>query len=124
MCNRVTKAMRRPSEWKENGRRYSLDCKENTAGRFLLCSVIDEDGKKRKLFFPEGRGLITGWTLLAKDLRGFGLKASLETRPSDETKFLEEEKNPRETKFQREEKIPREDIKHGYSFAETLKKGG
>ena len=47
-------------EWRENGRRYSLELKKNDARRFLLCSVADADGKKYHLFFLEGNGLING----------------------------------------------------------------
>ena len=55
-------------EWRENGRRYSLELKKNDAGCFLLFSVADADGKRHRLFFPEGNGLINGWTLLVEAL--------------------------------------------------------
>ena len=45
-------------EWWENGRRYSLESNKNVAGRFILCSVADEDRKRHRLFFPEGNGLV------------------------------------------------------------------
>ena len=35
--------------------------KEN--GRFIIWSVADVDGKRHRLFFPEGNGRINGWTL-------------------------------------------------------------
>ena len=38
-------------------------------GGFLLCSVTDGKEKRRKIFFPEGRGLVNGWALLAKKLK-------------------------------------------------------
>ena len=63
-------------EWWENGRRYSLDLKENAAGRFILCSVADEDGKRHRMFFPEGGGLVNGWTLLGEALQDMGFKVS------------------------------------------------
>ena len=63
-------------EWWENGRRYSLDLKENAAWRFILCSVADEDGKRHRLFFPEGGGLVNGWTLLGEALQDMGFKVS------------------------------------------------
>ena len=47
-------------EWRENGRRYSLELRKNDHGRFILCSVADLDGKRHLLFFPEGNGLING----------------------------------------------------------------
>ena len=73
-------------EWRENGRRYSLELKKNNAGRFLLCLVADADGKRHRLFFPEGNGLINGWTLLVEALQDMGTKASRrEKRKPDET---------------------------------------
>ena len=63
-------------EWWENGRRYSLESKENVVGRFILCSVADEDGKRHRLFFPEGNGLVNGWTLLGEALQDMGFKVS------------------------------------------------
>ena len=63
-------------EWWENGRRYSLELKENDVGRFILCSVADEDGKRHRLFFPEGDGLVNGWTLLGEALQDMGFKVS------------------------------------------------
>lgn len=41
--------------WKENGRSYSLVCRENRARIFILCTVIDADGN-RNIFIPEGGG--------------------------------------------------------------------
>ena len=63
-------------EWWENGRRYSLESKENAAGRFILCSVADEDGKRHRLFFPEGKGLVNSWILLGEALQDMGFKVS------------------------------------------------
>ena len=63
-------------EWWENGRRYSLELKENAVGRFILCSVADEDGKRHRLFFPEGDSLVNGWTLLGEALQDMGFKVS------------------------------------------------
>ena len=63
-------------EWWENGRRYTLELKENDAGCFIQCSVDDEDGKRHRLFFPEGDGLVNGWTLLEDALQDLGFKRS------------------------------------------------
>ena len=63
-------------EWRENGRRYSLESKENVAGRFIQCSVADEDGKRHRLFFSEGDGLVNGWALLGEALQHMGFKVS------------------------------------------------
>ena len=35
-------------------------------GRFILSSVRDEEGKRYRLIFPEGKGLVKGWLLLAE----------------------------------------------------------
>ena len=61
-------------EWRENGRRYSLELRKNDVGCFILCSVADVDGKRHRLFFPEGNGLINGWTLLEEALQDIGTK--------------------------------------------------
>ena len=60
--------------WCENGRRYSLEMGKNEHGRFLLCSVTDLDGKRHRLLFLEGNGLINGWTMLEKALQALGHK--------------------------------------------------
>ena len=39
-------------EWRENGRRYSLEIRKNAGGRFILCSVADLDGRWHRLSFP------------------------------------------------------------------------
>ena len=61
-------------DWKENGRRYSMEYKENDVGRFLLCLVTDANGKRHRLFFPEENGLLNGWTVLAKALKMWELR--------------------------------------------------
>ena len=80
-CCRVFVPARRPFEWRENGRYFRLESKENSAERFLLCSVIDAEGKRHRLIFPEGRGILNGWTLLAEKIRGLGFKALQENKP-------------------------------------------
>ena len=54
-----------PSDWK---------IMRTRAGCFLLCPVIDGDGKRHRLFFPKGRGLIKGWKLLGEKLKDLGIK--------------------------------------------------
>ena len=56
-------------EWRENERRYSLKLRKNEGGRYILCSVADLDGKWHVLSFPEGNGLINGWSLLVEALQ-------------------------------------------------------
>ena len=59
--------VKRCFEWKENGRSYRLENRENKVGCFLLCSVTDRDGKRHRLFFPEGKDFIKGWSILEKN---------------------------------------------------------
>ena len=54
---------RRGYGWKENGRSFSMVYKRNDAGYFILCSVLDVDGKGHCLFSPEGKGQLNGWGL-------------------------------------------------------------
>ena len=60
--------------WCENGRRYSLEMRKNHYGRFLLCSVKDLDGRKHRLIFPEGNGMLNGWIMLEGALQDLGFK--------------------------------------------------
>ena len=79
-CCRDSYSARSSFDWKENGRAYGLDCRANDAGRYLLCSATDAKGKRHKLFFPEGRGLFKGWSLLAKKIQGLGLRSMQEEK--------------------------------------------
>ena len=49
---RETNKNSRGLEWRENGKRYSLELKKNDASRFLICLVADADGKRHRPFFP------------------------------------------------------------------------
>ena len=62
--------------WEEGGRKYRLERRSNEAGRFLLCSVRDLEAKRFSLIFPEGKGLIGGWNILAEKLREIGVVPS------------------------------------------------
>ena len=64
----------RGMEWKENGRRYSPELRKNDGGRFILCSVVDLEGKRHQLCFPKGNGLINWWTLLEEAIQIMGTK--------------------------------------------------
>ena len=81
-CCRVDVPARRPFEWRENGRFFRLESKVNTAGRFLLCSVFEGEGKRHSLVFPEGRGFLNGWTMLVEKIRGLGLVTLQESKPT------------------------------------------
>ena len=72
-CNAST-PVSRSLVWRENGRFFRLESKENKDGIYLLCLAKDVEGKKHRLFFPEGRGFLNGWALLVEKLRGLGLK--------------------------------------------------
>ena len=73
-CRNASTPASRSLVWRENGRFFRLERKENQDGRFLLCTAKDVEGKKHRLFFPDGRGFVNGWVLLAEKLRGLGLK--------------------------------------------------
>ena len=46
--------------WSERDREYSLELRNNRAGRFLFCIVRDAGNKRFSLAFPEGRGFVGG----------------------------------------------------------------
>ena len=62
--------------WEEGGRKFRLEYRSNEAGRFSLCSVRDLEAKRFCLVFPEGKGLVGGWFLLAQKLRALGFSTS------------------------------------------------
>ena len=80
-CCRVFDPASSSLAWRENGRSFRLESKVNIAGRFLLCSVTDGEGKKHWLVFPEGRGFINGWSMLAEKISGLGFKPRVENIP-------------------------------------------
>ena len=48
-------------EWREEKRPFNLESRANKAGRFLLCEVRDEEGKKHSLIFLECKDKKKGW---------------------------------------------------------------
>ncbi|WKA01617.1 hypothetical protein VitviT2T_019888 [Vitis vinifera] len=50
-----------------------MEHRTNEAGRFILCSVRDLEAKRFCLIFPKGKGLSTGWNILAEKLREVGV---------------------------------------------------
>ena len=46
-------------------------------GKFFLCSIIDGEGKRHRIFMPKWRGLIKGWALLAEKLRELGIRGKI-----------------------------------------------
>ena len=66
--------------WEDGGRRFKLESRANEAGRFLLCSVVDPESKRYCLVFPEGKGILGGWVLLAEKLCFLGVLTRDEPR--------------------------------------------
>lgn len=66
--------------WEDGGRRFKLESRANEAGRFLLCSVVDLESRRYCLVFPEGKGILGGWVLLAEKLRSLGVMSRDEPR--------------------------------------------
>ena len=54
--------------WEEDGRKFKVEIRENEAGRYILCSIIDVESKRFCLVVPEDKGLLGGWVLFAKNL--------------------------------------------------------
>ena len=79
---------------------------------FILCSVIYADEKRHRLFFPEGKGLLNEWALLAKALQGLGVKVN-----------KDEKRKPFEIKLRRKEELPRGGLSEDLSFAAITKTG-
>ena len=63
--------------------------RKNEHGCFLLCSVTDLDGKRHRLLFPEGNGLINGWTMLEEALQATRYKEDIgDSRKLEKTSSL------------------------------------
>ena len=65
-CCRGELVQRFVKSWDDEGRKFKLESRANEAGRFLLCSVVDSETKRYCLVFPEGKGILGGWVLLAE----------------------------------------------------------
>ena len=102
-------------EWRENKRRYCLKLRKNEGGRFILCSVADLDGRWHGLSFPEGNGLINGWSMLVEALQAMGpmevkgefskpAKATLPSKPEKKMEGLYHNLISAETTIKEEEK--------------------
>ena len=72
-CCKGEFAKRYLKNWEDGGRKFKLECRENEADRFLLCSVVDLEANKYCLAFSEGKDILGGWTLLAEKLCSFGV---------------------------------------------------
>ena len=58
--------------WEDGGKKFKLESHANEVGRFLLCSMVDSESK-RYLVFPEEKGILGGWVLLAEKLCFLGV---------------------------------------------------
>ncbi|RVW99876.1 LINE-1 reverse transcriptase-like [Vitis vinifera] len=79
-CCREEKKGRLVKVWEEEGRKFQLERRVNGAGRYVLCSVVDVEAKRFCLVFPEGKGLIGGWAILAEKLRALGIVTKKEDK--------------------------------------------
>ncbi|RVW40373.1 hypothetical protein CK203_092438 [Vitis vinifera] len=79
-CCREEKKGRLVKVWEEEGRKFRLERRVNGAGRYVLCSVVDVEAKRFCLVFPEGKGLIGGWAILAEKLRVLGIVTKKEDK--------------------------------------------
>ncbi|RVW35891.1 hypothetical protein CK203_084605 [Vitis vinifera] len=72
-CCKGEFAKRFVKSWEDGGRKFRLECHANEAGKFILCSVVDSEAKKYCLVFPEGKGILGGWAMLAEKLRSLAV---------------------------------------------------
>ena len=119
-CCKVSILARRSFVWRENERFFRMECKENNAGRFLLCSATDAEGKKHRLFFREGRGFLNGWALLAKKIRGLGLKPLQEKKPMSNTTTELTKEEGKENKHLSKNKV----LSWGHPDVKAVDEGG
>ena len=82
--------------WEEEGRRYIMEKGSNQAGSFIRCLVRDLVGKSYNLMFPEGKGVVGGWRILAEKLRQLGVRSNEETQR--EEKFEKSQKEEKQRK--------------------------
>ena len=73
VCCKGEFAKRFVKSWEDGGRKFRLECHANEAGKFILCSVVDSEAKKYCLVFPEGKGILGGWAMLAEKLRSLAV---------------------------------------------------
>ena len=72
-CCREERKGRLAKVWEVEGRKFKVERRENGAGRYILCSVIDVESKRFCLVVPEGKGLPGGWALFAEKLWDLGV---------------------------------------------------
>ena len=72
-CYREEKKGRLVKAWEEEGRKFRVERRENGAGRYILCSVVDVETKRFCLVVPEGKGFLGGWAIFAEKLQDLGV---------------------------------------------------
>ena len=81
--------------WEEEGRRYIMEKGSNQVGGFIRCSVRDLGGKSYNLMFPEGKGVVGGWRILAEKLRQLGVRSSEEAQREEKQRKSSSKSLPR-----------------------------
>ena len=117
ICCKEGGTSKKSVEWEENGRFYKMETSKNDAGKYLLCLAINGEGKRHKIFIPEGRGLIKGWNLLAAKLRELRIKGKVGER-SEEPSTAELQALRVDGLCEKERK---ENLHRGRSFAEVMR---
>ena len=79
-CCREERKGRLAKVWEEEGRKFKVERRENGAGRYILCSVIDVESKRFCLVVPEGKGILGGWALFAEKLWELGVATQDEVK--------------------------------------------
>ena len=57
-----------------------MERRVNGADRYVLCFVVDVEAKRFCLVFPEGKGVIGEWAILAEKLRALGIVTQKEDK--------------------------------------------
>ncbi|RVX11694.1 putative ribonuclease H protein [Vitis vinifera] len=92
-CCREEKKGRLVKVWEEEGRKFRLERRVNGAGRYVLCSVVDVEAKRFCLVFPEGKGVIGGWAILAVKLRALGIVTKKDDKGVEATQISSKKKD-------------------------------
>ena len=79
-CCREENKGRLVKVWEEEGRKFRVERRENGAGRYILCSIVDIETKRFCLVILEDKGLIGGWAIFAEKLRALGVVTQEEAK--------------------------------------------
>ena len=72
-CEMISRNQDWFAKLEEEGRSYKIERRSNKAGDFLYCSVRDLGRKSFGICIPEGKGLVSGWKIMAEKLRSLGV---------------------------------------------------